>query len=436
LFAMKTIALICPTVPSHLAVMAHLGRELHKRGHRVVLVALADAERHVRESGLAFASYGQADLPTGSVDQIIERLGQLEGQDALRLTVEYYRRETAALLADAPRILDQWNVDLVISDQSLPGGTVAESGNRPFVTLCCALPLNPEPGIPPCVTPWLYDPSPNGIARNQAGYAQFSQFVRPIYDELNRFRQQSGLSPLEYPNADQRPGDSPLATICQLPRAFDFPRTRLPETFHYVGPLTRSIQTSDVAFPYERLDDRPLIYASMGTLQNRHDGVFRAIAEAVEPLDAQLVLSLGRRSATIGSLPGDPIVVPYAPQRELLRRSLLFITHAGLNSALEALAEGVPTIALPVTNDQPGVAARLAYAGAGQMLSLTDLSAERLSELVRHVLAEPSYRRRALQLQEAIAESGGLGEAADIVEMALLTDRPVLRDRSSWVVPT
>jgi len=36
------------------------------------------------------------------------------------------------------------------------------------------------------------------------------------------------------------------------------------------------------------------------------------------------------------------------------------ITHAGLNTVLEALAQGVPQVAIPVTNDQPGVAARIA----------------------------------------------------------------------------
>ncbi|MGA7216366.1 MAG: hypothetical protein WBX20_19355, partial [Terrimicrobiaceae bacterium] len=37
---------------------------------------------------------------------------------------------------------------------------------------------------------------------------------------------------------------------------------------------------------------------------------------------------------------GSPIVVPFAPQLELLRRAALTITHAGLNTALESLNQG------------------------------------------------------------------------------------------------
>jgi UDP-glucoronosyl and UDP-glucosyl transferase len=45
-------------------------------------------------------------------------------------------------------------------------------------------------------------------------------------------------------------------------------------------------------------------------------------------------------------LPGDPIVVPYAPQESLLSKASLFLTHAGLNSALESLGHGIPIVVL------------------------------------------------------------------------------------------
>jgi zeaxanthin glucosyltransferase len=98
---------------------------------------------------------------------------------------------------------------------------------------------------------------------------------------------------------------------------------------------------------------RPLIYASMGTLQNGVERVFQVIAEACAGLDAQLVLSLGTGFENLAPLAGNPIVVGYAPQLELLRRSALTITHGGLNTVLESLSVGVPLVVIPVTNDQP-----------------------------------------------------------------------------------
>jgi len=54
-------------------------------------------------------------------------------------------------------------------------------------------------------------------------------------------------------------------------------------------------------------------------------------------------------------LAGEPIVVEFAPQLELLKRAALCITHAGLNTALECLSNGLPMVAIPITNDQPGL---------------------------------------------------------------------------------
>lgn len=66
---------------------------------------------------------------------------------------------------------------------------------------------------------------------------------------------------------------------------------------------------------------------------------------------------------------GESIVVEFAPQLELLKCAALCITHAGLNTALECLSNGLPMVAIPITNDQPGVAARSEWMGTGEMVS-------------------------------------------------------------------
>src|SRR5580658_8714154 len=68
------------------------------------------------------------------------------------------------------------------------------------------------------------------------------------------------------------------------------------------------------------------------------------------------------------------------PQLELLKGAALCITHAGLNTALEALTQGVPMVALPIGYDQPGVAARIVYHGVGESLEIEKLTGEQLLE--------------------------------------------------------
>ena len=214
---------------------------------------------------------------------------------------------------------------------------------------------------------------------------------------------------------------STLAQIAQLPEVLEFEMDGRPANLYYTGPFVDARQRPSVEFPWERLDGRPLIYASLGTLQNGSEAIFRTIAEACAGLNAQLVLSLGGGldPMLLRSLPGDPVVVSYAPQLELVKKAAAVITHAGLNTVLESLAEGVPLVALPLGNDQPGVAARVAAKGAGVVVPRRKLSVKRLRAAVRAVLEEEQYRDAARRLQTAMREVDGLQRAADIIEDAL-----------------
>ena len=128
----------------------------------------------------------------------------------------------------------------------------------------------------------------------------------------------------------------------------------------------------------------------------------------------------------ISSLPANSIVVKNAPQMELLKRSALCITHAGLNTALESLTQGVPMVAIPVSIDQPGVAARIAYTKTGAYVPLRELSTLRLSTLIDDVLGNPKYRQNANKMREAIVRTNGLEKAADLLEEAFnLSSKPL-----------
>ena len=81
----------------------------------------------------------------------------------------------------------------------------------------------------------------------------------------------------------------------------------------------------------------------------------------------------------LGELPGAPVVVGYAPQLDLVRRSALTISHGGLNTALESLAWGVPMVVLPVAYDQPGVGARVEWSGVGRSIPVGRLTVDRLA---------------------------------------------------------
>jgi zeaxanthin glucosyltransferase len=183
----------------------------------------------------------------------------------------------------------------------------------------------------------------------------------------------------------------------------------------------------EVEFPWERLTGEPLIYASMGTLQNGSERVFQTIVAAAEAPGRQLVLSIGHNlsPAAIGPVAANTIVVQQAPQLLLLEKASLCITHAGLNTALEALSAGVPMVAIPIANDQPGVAARIRSSGTGRVVPLGELSVERLRDAVDSVLEDEGFGIRARELQSAIAQTDGLNKAAKLIDHVLRQASPL-----------
>ena len=83
--------------------------------------------------------------------------------------------------------------------------------------------------------------------------------------------------------------------------------------------------------------------------------VFRTIVASLRKTkDLQLVLSIGDQvdPKEIEPVPSNAIIVKHAPQLELLKQATASITHAGLNTVLGALAQGVPQLAirLPMIN--------------------------------------------------------------------------------------
>lgn len=411
---MRHFGVICPPVSGHIHPMAALSQELRLRGHQVTCFQMLDLEAKIRSEGMDYEPIGQSDHPLGSLPRSLRKLGELSGISALRFTIDAVARTSEMVLRDLPAAIARTGVDALLVDQMEPaGGTVAEHLGIPFVTVCNALALNRESAIPPPFTPWGFADTWWARARNRIGYAASDMMMRPVSGVVARSRRRWGLGALE--SSDD--SFSKLAQICQMPRDFDFPRLGLPESFHYVGPL-RPQRPAQCDFPWEKLDGRPLVYASLGTLQNAREPLFRIFAEACRGLEAQLVLSHGGglSASQAASLPGNPLVVPYAPQWELLSRASLTITHAGLNTVLDSLAHGVPMMAIPITYEQPAIARRVTYCRAGLSLPLSGLTSGRLAGAVRRILSEACFRESARALAAGTAREGGVLRAADLIE--------------------
>jgi len=378
---------------------------------------ILDAQDTLTKEGLDFSPLGVKEHPLGSFKAFSEKIADLSGLEALRFGLRPALAEIEMLLTEGPAALRAAKVGALLVDQGQPAGsTLAELLNVPFFTICNASPANREPSVPPTPTPWVYSTRWTAKLRNELAYTALALAMSPLKRAIDKHRRLHKLRPLASLDATF----SPTAQISQQSVEFDFPHHELPPHFHHIGLFHRP-GSGSVAFPYERLDGRPVTYATFGTILKGNPEVLGMLADACNAIGSQLVLSLGGRGklSDFEGLAGNPIVVSYAPQLEILKRASLTVCHAGNNTVLESLAANVPVVAFPVWGDQPSVAARLVYSGAGERLSLKNVNLSSLTAVCGRVLREPRYRKRAEYIGASIRNAGGEVLAADIIESCL-----------------
>lgn len=418
---MKRFGIFCPPAIGHLNPMCVIGLELQRRGHEVVFFGVPDALLKIENLGFTLCEIGAIEYPRGSIDLAYKTLGKLTGKEGLKFTLELLRREAQMLFSEAPQAIKAAKIDVLIIDQiTLPMATVANFLGVPFITICNALPVNREPTIPPFSTHWTYSTTWFATLRNRFGNWLIDFITRDLWKRIVEQRHKWQLSPYKSRNDVY----STILQLCQLPSALDFPRQNLPTNFHYIGQFQdlsgiEPITFNNSSFPFEKLDGRPLIYASLGTLQNQRPEIFECIANACLNMNVQLVISLGNPNAECVNLAGNPIVVPFAPHQKIIERSQLVITHAGMNTVLTALSCGVPIVAIPITNEQPGIAERLKRTKAGEAIQLKNLNEKMLRDVITKVLTQTNYRENAQRMKQNILEAGGVVRAVDIIEESL-----------------
>ena len=195
------------------------------------------------------------------------------------------------------------------------------------------------------------------IAEARAGLRLFRDWRRELQTRY-------GVRPIAL--IDTFTNKQPL-NVCYLPRELQPYAEKFGDEFLFVGPCD-PMRARSVEFPFERLDDRPLVLVSFGTVHNPGQAFFEGFLAAVrgEDLQAVLVLSPGIEVVALGEVPANVIVRPTGtvPQLQLLERAALFITHGAGGGLREGVLCGVPLLAVPQTYEQELLSMQMAAQGA------------------------------------------------------------------------
>jgi UDP:flavonoid glycosyltransferase YjiC (YdhE family) len=188
---------------------------------------------------------------------------------------------------------------------------------------------------------------------------------------------------------------SPYLVIAFTTAALTGP-VRFPDHFALVGPAMGS-RPPMPGFPWDALDPRRrLVLVTMGTLaQDIAADFYARMTEALRPLGDRLQAVVVAPPDAVPDPPGHLLVAPRVPLLELLPRVDAVVCHAGINTACEALAHGVPLLMAPIKHDQPIIADQVVAAGAGLRVRFARATPEQLRTAVTTLLDEPSYRAAA-----------------------------------------
>ena len=410
---MALIVLIPVPVLGHLRPMCALGAELVRRGHRVVMIHQVDVRAEAHNHGLEFIPVGLDSHGPGYLPRSVVELSRYSGMALLRRTLKEIHSLTLMLAQALPRVVDRLAPDMIIGDQTeAAAGLIAEMMNVPLVSVACALPLDREPDLPAPFTG--RQPGSGWLRRwrNRLGYALQDHMLHPVHQLVDDLRRKQRLSPLKAAS------DAWSQSLClfQLIQSLDFPRRHLPESVRYVGPL-RHPEPEWTNPLRHRVTPERAVWISFGSMQGARLDRFAVIAQVVRSrgllpfiahggmLDLDAVAHLESLGAT---------VVAFAPQRQALSHCRLAVTHAGLNTVLDAAACGVPMLCLPIGFEQFGIAARVEHSGAG--LVCQHPSKRALETGLDRLLADPSFHVAGMRLRADVLRSGGVQRAGNIIE--------------------
>lgn len=157
-----------------------------------------------------------------------------------------------------------------------------------------------------------------------------------------------------------------------------------------------------------RASDPPLVYMTLGTVFNRA-ATLRMLLDASAGLDCRVLMTVGETvdPDDLGAIPANADVARYIPQREVLPRASVVVSHGGSGSMLGALAHGCPLVLVPQGADQFDNAVAVTAAGAGVAVMPERQSPSNVRDALQTLLRERSFAQRAASIAGEIAALPG-----------------------------
>jgi len=379
-------------IPSHSHVNPTLPivQELVARGEEVIYYLTTPFKQAVEATGATFRSY----------ESKIEEITRTAGSSGKPVGLPMYMPEESLFVL--PQILEDIRAEqpncLVYGAMCLSGRLATEILHIPAISFRTFFVFND----------FLANIFRQNAGRDPETRAAFQTTVQQLCTQY-------GVQPF---NIESIFTHEEALNIVGFPRAFQIAGESFDNRYSFIGSAIAP-RGEHIEFPFEQLENQPVIYISHGTVFNDRPDFFNLCFEAFADTPWKAVLSLGKQvdRSKLHAIPDNFIVRPYVPQLEILKYARVCVTHGGMGTIIEALAQAVPLVVIPsVTSDATVNARRVDQLGLGVMLDERTLTAQELRETATRVNGDPAFYTRTVQMQQEIQNAGGYPQAADLLQ--------------------
>ncbi|XP_019741072.1 UDP-glucuronosyltransferase 2C1-like [Hippocampus comes] len=182
---------------------------------------------------------------------------------------------------------------------------------------------------------------------------------------------------------------------------FDYPRPFLPN-FKYVGGIhcrpAKALPEDMEEFVQSSGDDGVVVFTLGSMVKNVSHEKANMIASGLAQIPQKVLWRYtGEKPDTLGP---NTRLYDWIPQNDLLGhpKTRAFITHGGTNGIYEAIYHGVPMVGIPMFADQPDNMVRMKAKGAAVTVDFNFMSSEDLSNAIKTVIEDKSYKENAMRL--------------------------------------
>ena len=412
-----------------------LARKLQGKGHRVCYACIPDTEERIRSQGFDFVPLFTGVFPPGTLaaQYADEAAGKYLGAAGINARVRamcQLCREGE--LAKATR---GFAPDLFIVSNHLPwAGIDAWKTGVPVLMLASIIVTTPDSLSPPIHSAtipgstfatrikvrleWWNVKFRRMLLERVLGLLKTSLYLKNLAVATGFPASKIDFDALPWPRL-------PLPELVVFPKCFDFPRVTPIKDAYYAEPSV-DVERKDMDFPWEKLDGRPLVFCSLGSIvtykylaQTRR--LFQALLDAMRRRpDLQAAVAIGNYLKPEDfSVPENVILAGIVPQVALLKRASVMVGHAGSGCIRESIYYGVPMLLLPITFDAYGNAARAVYHRLALRADFIKISAQELEIAIGKLLDDPSYREAALKMSQEFVALENQAPSISIIESAL-----------------